>query len=116
MEGLTRLSPLAGEPSDAALINAITPAVAVAGDAIGSVSALDVAPESLTVTVALPGSAISELDTEAARSVASPNWVGSGAPFQLTTDEAVKPVPFTVSVNGPSPAIAYVIGNGLLAP
>src|SRR5581483_599392 len=103
MEGLTRLSPLAGEPSDAALINAITPAVAVA-------------PESLTVTVALPGSAISELDTEAARSVASPNWVGSGAPFQLTTDEAVKPVPFTVSVNGPSPAIAYVIGNGLLAP
>jgi|SRR5438094_9465428 len=106
MEGATRLSPFAHEPSEATVIRVTTPAVAAAGEAIGNTAAFDVAPESTTVTVALPGVAIREAETVAAKSVLSPNCVGRGFPLQLTTAELVKPVPFTRRVNDPWPAIA----------
>ena len=105
-DGATRLSPFAGEPSVATVMRATTPAVAAAGEAIARTTALEFLPESLAVIVAFPGATMSELDTEAAISVASPNCVGSGFPFQFTTAELVKPVPFSRSVKAPWPAMA----------
>src|SRR5258708_38585014 len=84
-----------------------SPAVAVAGDAIGRETALEAFPESLTEMAALPGSAISELETSATKSVLSPKVVGRELPFHRTIDEVVKPAPLTRSVNEPWPAMAY---------
>ena len=114
MEGATRLSPLAGVPSVAAVTSATTPAVAAAGEAIASTTKFEDAPGSFTVMVAFPGAEIRELDTDAARSVLSPNCVGSEWPFQATTDDSVNPIPFTRRVNDPWPAMAYVPSKELL--
>jgi len=106
MEGATRLSPFAGEPSIAAVMRATTPAVAAAADAIGRTTASEIVLEFATVIVAFPGTVVRELETDAAKSVLSANCVGSGFPFQLMADELVKPVPFTRSVKEPCPAMA----------
>src|SRR5579864_9102842 len=116
MEGATRLSPFAGEPSRAMVIKLITPAVTVAGEAMPKGTALEVTAEAETVILTVPGCAMRELETDAAKSVLSPKLVGSEAPFHWITDAAVKPVPLTRSWKGPCPAIAYVPGSGLPAP
>jgi hypothetical protein len=71
--------------------------VAAAGDATPKGSDFDVAPEdeSLTVMLAVPGLAINELDMEAVRMAFVPKVVESGVPFHWTTEDAVKPLPFT---------------------
>jgi len=71
-------------------------------------STFEVAPDdgSMTVILAVPGYAIREADTAAAKSVVSPKVVPSGDPFHSITDEVVNPLPLARSVKAPSPAIA----------
>jgi hypothetical protein len=97
IEGSTRLSPLAGEPSVAALTSATAPAVAVAGEAMWKATTFELAAPSRTLTVAFPGVAINALETFATMSVLVPKFVGSGLPFQSTTEEAVNPRPLMSS-------------------
>jgi hypothetical protein len=82
---------LAAVPSLAVVMSATTPAVAAAGDAIGRMRLLELARESVTVIVAFPGAAMSELETDAARSLLSPNCVDNTLPFQFTSEVFVKP-------------------------
>jgi len=70
---------------------------------------LDAAPEegSVTVMVAVPGSATRSLATVAVRISAVPKVVGTGTPFHCTTDELVNPVPPKEMLRLPPPATVY---------
>ena len=73
-----------------------------------------------TVTVAVPGLAISLPGIVAVRLVALTKFVARFAPCQRTTEPETKPLPPTVKVNAPPPATAEfglmpeIIGTGLL--
>ena len=56
-----------------------------------------------TVTVAVPGAAMSAAPMEACSCVALKNVVGRFAPFQRTMEPAMNRLPFTVSVNDAPP-------------
>jgi hypothetical protein len=116
-------------------VNAAAPAVAVDGDSpemAGTgllLSTLKVEPAEvpppgaglLTVTLALPALAIPEAGTAALTCVALTYVVDSAVPFQFTAEADSNPLPFTVSVNAPDPAVvelgdkADTAGIGLLA-
>lgn len=104
MEGAIALSSFAGEPSGATVMSWTTPAVAAAGEAIPNGSELEAVPESVTVMVAVPGVTAKSLEMVAFRLVGSPNCVGNGDPFQVTTEDEVNPEPFSRSVNPGTPA------------
>jgi hypothetical protein len=106
MEGPTKLSAFADEPSVAIVISWITPAVAAAGDAMPNCFTFDLVPdeESWTAMLAVPGSAIREFGMDAVRMALVPNVVDTGAPFHWTTEEVVNPVPFTRKLKPPPPA------------
>lgn len=98
-------------------VNAAPPTVAELGDRLVSesvdgglivkVSALDGAASVFsTVTLALPAEAIKLAGTEAVTWVALTKVVEIGEPFHNTVMPDWKPVPFTVSVNAGSPALA----------
>jgi len=72
--------------------------------------------ESVTVMLAVPGVAIREAETAAAKSTLSPKVVTRRTPFHSITDEDVNPVPLAKSVKLPSPAIAYVRFSWLPTP
>ena len=89
-----------------------------------SVSAFDVPPPGaglVTVIDAEPAFAISVAGIEAFTCVALTNVVVCGAPLKLTTELAIKPVPFTVSENAAEPAAMLagasevIVGAGLFA-
>ena len=61
-----------------------------------------------TVTAALPGLERSLVGIEAVIWVALTNTVARSAPFQRTTDAAMKPLPLTVRTNAEPPATADV--------
>src|SRR5262245_44202391 len=73
-----------------------------------------------TVTAAIPLVAMSADGIAAVSCVAETNVVGRSAPFQRTTELAMKFVPFTVSVKADPPTMAelgarlLVVGTGLL--
>jgi hypothetical protein len=108
IEAPIKLSPFAGEPSGATLTSAITPAVAVAGDAIPNGSAFDTSPEdaSLAVICAVPGRAISEPETVAIRIWLVPNVVGRAVPFHCRTEVGANPDPSAKRVKLLPPAMA----------
>lgn len=56
-----------------------------------------------TVTVAVPGKAVSAAEIAAVNCVALTKVVARGVPFQLTTEAATKFVPFTTRVNPDAP-------------
>jgi hypothetical protein len=91
---------------------------------IVNVNAPEVPPPSAglnTVTEAVPLLTTSPAGTDAVNWVALTNVVVSATPFQFTTELLTNPLPFTVSVNVASPAVANVgasdvaTGTGLLA-
>jgi hypothetical protein len=106
--GPTRLSPFAGVPSGATVIMDMTLAVAAAGEAMPNETEFEIAPmdESFTVMLTVPGIAMSEADTAAARSALSPKVVLRAVPFHATTEDEVNPLPLTSNVNAPCPAMA----------
>jgi hypothetical protein len=73
-----------------------------------------------TVTEAVPAVPISAAEMEAVSFVLLENVVLRGAPFQSTTEAAIKFDPFTVSVKATPPAVALlgkielIAGTGLL--
>jgi hypothetical protein len=67
-----------------------------------------------TLTANEPTVARSEAESAARSWVALTNVVVRAAPFQRTTDEATKPLPFTVNVSPALPAVA-VAGESVLA-
>jgi hypothetical protein len=94
-----------------------------AGLSIVNVCALDAPPPGAglkTVTSALPGVAMSLAVICAVSCVLLPNVVALLLPFQRTTEEALKFVPVTVTVNAAPPAAVCVgeieasVGAGLL--
>jgi hypothetical protein len=113
-------------------VNAAPPAVAPFGDSevivgagllIVKVCAPEVPPPGaglVTVTFTGPAVAMSAAVIEAVTCVALTNVVVLAAPLKFTAEEALKFVPFTVSVNAAPPAIALVgeievvVGTGLL--
>jgi hypothetical protein len=74
----------------------------------------------LTVTLAVPAPAMSLAGTDAVSCASLMNVVVSAVPFQLTVEDATKPVPLTVSVNALPPAVVLagarllMAGTGLL--
>jgi hypothetical protein len=66
----------------------------------------DLALPAATVTAAVPAWAIRSAVTGTVSLVALANAVGRDVPFHCTIDDAVKPVPFTVSVKEGPPAVA----------
>jgi hypothetical protein len=75
IDGATKLLLLAGVPSGATVIKAITPAVAAAGDAMPKGSEAVVVPDAVSSTVidTVPGSAIIAAVTGALMSVLVPD-------------------------------------------
>jgi hypothetical protein len=72
-----------------------------------NVRGLDVtAPGFSTVTLAVPGDAISVAEIEAVNWVVLIGLVGSEVPFHCTKELFTKPVPFTIKVNPADPAAA----------
>ena len=73
-----------------------------------------------TVTLALPAVVIRPADTAAVSCVALANVVVNAVPPHLTVSPKTNPVPFTVSVNAPPPAVAeaglrlVITGGGAL--
>ena len=93
------------------------------GAVIVNVCAFDVPPPGVglnTVTEAVPAAAMSAAVIWAVSCVLLPNVVVRLLPFQRTTDEPLKFVPVTVSVNPAPPAVALAgaievsVGAGLL--
>jgi len=83
--------------------------VRLGGGSIVNRSADDVPPPGVgvcTVTGAVPLDARSLAPIDARNCVALMKVVDRGAPFHWTTDEAMKPLPLTVSVNAAPPAEA----------
>lgn len=81
---------------------------------IVNVSDPDVPPPGggvVTDTCAVPTAATSAAPIVARSCVPLTNVVGRAPPFQFTTDAAVKPDPFTVSVTPPEPATAVDGGS-----
>jgi len=70
------------------------------------VSELELLPCSLTVTLAVPATAIKFEATAAVNCVALTKVVTSAVPFQFTVAPDRKPVPLTVSVKAVPPAVA----------
>jgi len=115
-------------------VNAAPPATAVLGDrelsvglgfgaVIANVCGLEVPPPGAglkTVTEAVPAVAMSAAVICAVSCVLLPKVVVLALPFQRTTDELLKFVPVTVSVNAGSPAVLLLgeievsVGAGLL--
>ena len=90
---------------------------------IVKMSALDVPPTGAglkTVTLAVPGLAVSAAEISAVNPVLLIKVVDRLDPFHLTTDPLMKFVPFTVSVKPVPPAVADVglildiVGAGLV--
>jgi hypothetical protein len=81
---------------------------------------VDVTPPLVTVIVAVPAEAIRLLVTVAVNWVTLKNVVTSTVPFHCTTAPAANPLPFTVNVNSPPPAVAdgglklLIVGRGLI--
>jgi len=75
-----------------------------------------------TVTWAVPAEAVSPAGMAAVNFVSLTNVVVRSLPFQRTTEEEIKPLPFTVSVKAPDPAATLVgeidvmAGTGFPAP
>ena len=88
--------------------------VSVGGGSIVKDNAFDVPPPGAGVCAVIgtvPLDARSLAAIEARSCVALANVVGRGAPFHCTTDEATKPLPFTVSVKEAPPAPVCVGNN-----
>src|SRR5579871_1780654 len=64
-----------------------------------------------TVTCAVPAVAMSVAEIAACNCVPLTYVVARPAPFQFTTEPAIKPVPFTVNVNAAVPDVALEIGR-----
>jgi hypothetical protein len=80
--------------------------VGAGGSTVLNVMAFEVAPPAVTVMEAEPGWATRFAGTAAVTCPAPMTVVTREVEFQKTTAFAVKPVPFTVSVNGALPAVA----------
>jgi hypothetical protein len=106
-------------------VNAPLPAVVVAGLSelmVGTgaastvnVSVFEVTPPDFTLTEAVPGLAISLAGTEAVNWVALTNAVLSGAVFHRTLAPDANPVPVTVRVNAPLPALVVAGFSNVMA-
>jgi hypothetical protein len=72
---------------------------------IVNVTALEAKPELETVTVALPGDAISPAGTVAVSCAGATKAVANADPLNWTTAPGPNPLPFTVKVNPGPPAI-----------
>ena len=82
--------------------------VKVGGGSIVKDTAVEVPPPGAgdcTVTCVVPLDATSLAATDARSCVALTKVVGFSAPFQRIIDEAMKPPPFTTSVNAGAPAV-----------
>src|SRR5512146_1976334 len=78
---------------------------------IVSVRALEVPPPGAdvnTVTLAVPRAAMSAAGIAALKRVEDTKVVGRSAPFQCTTESAMKPLPLTVNVKAAPPAVRAV--------
>jgi hypothetical protein len=85
----------------------LSPAITGGAGLMVNVAAFDKPPPGLsTVTLALPGEAISLAGMAALSWVALTKVVVTAAPFHSTTDPFTNPAPFRVSVNAGPPAIA----------